>query len=172
MVYICDVCGEEYTEESGMGDHIYIKSEDSAEPTCTDGSTITMICAVCGDSYTEEVEALGHDFPADKSVLEMPTCTKNGKEAFQCRRCGALEEEEILTAYGHSPSTYTKLEEDATFWKDGERYYFCMECGEKLDIVPIPAGINNAKKAFFPACITTAVIVVVVTLVKKLRKKK
>lgn len=170
-VFVCEVCGDKYTEEGAKGEHAYIRSEDSMDASCEESGTLVMVCAVCGDSYTEEVEALGHDFPAEKSVLEMPTCVKDGKAAFQCSRCGFLAEEEVLPATGHKKSDITKVDTQATFWKDGANYFFCTECGETLDVVTVPATGGIWRKVIPVGSILLAMTLGVAVIIRKLKKK-
>ena len=67
------------------------------EPTCTEEGLRERVCA-CGEKESEELEALGHDYKGEVTIV--PLCTTNGEMAYTCPRCGDSYTE-TLEALGH-----------------------------------------------------------------------
>ena len=168
QTFTCSVCGDTYTVDGELGEHLYVKGEDSKEPTCTEKGLYTYTCSICADTYTEEIDALGHDYPNEKTLVKEPTCTEDGKKAYVCARCSEQTEEESIPAIGHKKSDIPVIKKDATFWKDGQEEYVCENCNEVLETVIIPA--KGGVWRFIIPIVAVVVVGVLVTLIVKKKK--
>ena len=67
------------------------------EPTCAEEGLRERVC-VCGEKESEELEALGHDYKGEVTIV--PLCTADGEITYICSRCGDSYTE-TLEALGH-----------------------------------------------------------------------
>ena len=61
MTYICEFCGDTYTEAIPAKEHVY-SWKPTQNPTCTEAGVRTYTCVNCGDTYTESVPSMGHSY--------------------------------------------------------------------------------------------------------------
>ena len=86
--------GGSSTEEHNCQD--FKKLDGELNPTCTEGSTVTISCSKCGANLgTESKDALGHDFNGTVSITKQPTCYSEGTKTTQCTRCSEVKSESI-----------------------------------------------------------------------------
>ncbi len=97
----CEYC-EGYEEETWHVDHNYV-GPIVVDPGCvTPGYSYTS-CLKCGDvQMGETIEPLGHDWGGYTRIL-YPTCTEEGLDQRECKRCH-ITEEEALPAIKHATS--------------------------------------------------------------------
>ena len=112
--YECSRCGkfftlegETYTEVTDLTtlDKDYAAHDyqfvDHVDATCTEpGYTGAYLCSVCGQADPtqpagEVINPLGHDLPAEWSVITPATCAEPGEERKECSRCDYFETREI-----------------------------------------------------------------------------
>ena len=110
--------------------------------------------------------ALGHDYPNEKTLVNEPTCTEDGKKAYVCARCSEQTEEETLSAIEHKKSDVPVVKKDTTFWKDGQEEYVCENCSEVLETVIVSAK-GGVWRFVIPIVVAVALGVIVTLIVKK-----
>lgn len=88
VTYTCSVCGDTYTEETGIADHDY-KEVDKTDATCTEDGYAKYECSVCGDSYEETIKATGHD-NGEWITTQESSLFSNGIKELKCTICGAV----------------------------------------------------------------------------------
>lgn len=134
----CSRCGEKQTQKIEKTAHLF-QVEKGKEPTCTkQGFSDFEKCSVCG-LVTKEAQAiapLGHDF-GSWVVQSEATCTKNGLEKRQCRRCDFFATRDI-EAKGHASTLFQTVKE-ATCLEDGLNQKICPDCNEVLSTQTVPA---------------------------------
>lgn len=60
-VYVCDGCGDVFTQSDVILDHEPTRTEVTTPATCTERGEETCYCDDCGVSYPRPIPALGHD---------------------------------------------------------------------------------------------------------------
>lgn len=60
-VYVCDGCGDVFTQSNVILDHEPTRTEVTTPATCTEKGVETCYCDDCVDDYTRSIPALGHD---------------------------------------------------------------------------------------------------------------
>lgn len=143
--------------------------EKETLPTCTVPGVRVRACVNC--KYKERVvlNALTHDYPMEKEAdgtpkldekgnviyiyetIDEPTCSKSGKEAVVCRRCGKTINIRFLNILGHQWDEANAVVVPATCTSEGTRTVTCIreitdpdnptgpkkQCGRKrTDIIP------------------------------------
>ncbi len=98
---VCEVCG--VTLEEGEIIPAAHKFELVAEvaPSCEGAGSKTYKCTECGETKTETVDALGHDYPENWTVILPATCTERGSQIKICGVCNNINSE-IIPAFGHT----------------------------------------------------------------------
>ncbi|MBO4989185.1 MAG: leucine-rich repeat domain-containing protein [Clostridia bacterium] len=141
LVYVCDGCEEQYTEEIPAKGHSY--AETVILPSCEEGGYTQKVCSVCGDTVIEnEMEALGHDY--GESVLPA-TCTEAGVITYTCSRCEQSYTEEIPLV-PHTFETKVLLVPNCT--TGGLAEHTCTVCGHSEREVLSPA--HEFESAVYP----------------------
>ena len=102
---VCTVCKENVTEPEtrpSLGHDEQIRKGTS--PTCTqNGTTDSTYCARCNKTLTPAatIVKLGHDY---KNSAVAPTCTKDGYDNHECRRCSYSYKDNYKDKLGHDLS--------------------------------------------------------------------
>ena len=98
---VCEVCG--ITLEEGEIIPAAHKFELVAEvaPSCEGAGSKTYKCTECGETKSETVDALGHDYPENWTVILPATCTERGSQIKICGVCNNINSE-IIPAFGHT----------------------------------------------------------------------
>ena len=98
---VCEVCG--VTLEEGEIIPAAHKFELVAEvaPSCEGAGSKTYKCTECGETKSETVDALGHDYPENWTVILPATCTERGSQIKICGVCNNINSE-IIPAFGHT----------------------------------------------------------------------
>ena len=86
------------------------------QPTCTEKGLRKYSC-YCGAENQEYIDALGHDWSGEWTVLEEATATKDGKKVTYCTRGCGQKKVEVIPAIG---SEDVEDEEEGTLKKDAE----------------------------------------------------
>ena len=119
--HICDVCGEEDTDNiPALGHDFEEEYTVDVAPDCETKGSESRHCTRC-DATTDsrEIEATGHTWIGWETLLE-PTCTVEGMRKRTCVVCGE-EESDSIPALGH----------DFVIWEYDENYHWkiCSRCG-------------------------------------------
>ena len=121
--FICDDCGDNYTEAiPKLEEHSYT-SAITLEPTHLTQGVRTYTC-VCGVSYTEIVAKLA-DHTYEKTTTA-PDCTSQGYTTYTCA-CGSTYVGDYVNAKGHSYSATTV---QPTCTQNGYINSYCTSCGD------------------------------------------
>ena len=92
-VYICTVCGHEYTDTLFAIDHLWGDWVTDRAPTCTQPGIRRRTCARAQPhDETAAIPALGHKY---RETRTEPACEKAGTKIFACARCGDTYTERI-----------------------------------------------------------------------------
>lgn len=114
------------------------------EATCEAPKT----CAICGDT---EGKPLGHETMV-WSIVENPTCSKEGKQEANCKRCGKMLYDTVdkLDHINDGKWTVTKeyvINPDGTV-TPGTESILCSVCGEEIEsreyTIELTPGQKNA----------------------------
>ena len=113
--FVCEVCGVAY---GGYAEHNYV-TETAYAANCQEKDVTTKYCTVCGKVVSTTEGGYGpHHYDYDEvTVLQEPTCTREGIFEVYCTECGESLNFTI-SATGH---------EDA----DGDGV--CDDCGAVLN---------------------------------------
>jgi len=86
VTYLCDVCGQQYTEVLYATDHLWEEWITDTQPTCMLPGEKHRTCnrGQVHDEY-DEVPPLGHKYEA--SVTRQPGCEEEGVTTYACIRC-------------------------------------------------------------------------------------
>lgn len=138
----CSNCGHEKDietpEELECKGHIALKTVTTAA-TCTAIGYDTITCSACGHeeivdvvqnadgSWSDKYPALDHDWSA-WTTTKTVNCQVNGAERRTCKRCGASETRDVVSA-GTEHNWYTAVLTKPTCTLDGERTRTCRICG-------------------------------------------
>ena len=96
-------------------DHNLVQHARKA-PTCTDvGWKMYYTCKNCDYTTFEEVPATGHEL-CGWETLELPTCTKSGRNINNCKNCSYYEIN-YISPNGHN-------------WIERDGYKICDYCSE------------------------------------------
>ena len=127
----------------------------ATEATCTqNGYTGDTYCTICGMLLEkgETIPALGHDF-AVKLETVLPTCTEDGYTRYQCSRCDATQDRDIVAAAGHTEEL--RNEKAPTCTEDGYTGdVYCAVCGQLLEKgqAIAPNGHQYSQSVTEPTC--------------------
>ncbi len=165
--FTCSLCGDLYTEEIPLGEHVYV--EKPVKPTCTTPGIMTYTCECGATKPDEELEpAKGHDY---STVVTDPTCISDGYTTYTCDECGDsyVGNEVAATGVHTLVTTVVDLtdEQKATNPKAiGMESVACIHCDYAevtenavyvfMDFNTAPADVNNYEgsdsfKAITPA---------------------
>ena len=148
-VYNC-TCGDTYSNIIDKLGHNYVPIITDA--TCTTEGYTTWECSRCEDSYTDStVSELGHTYN-NWTIIENPTCFKNGKEERNCTVCGFIDSKEI-NALGHNFASEYTIDKEATCTTDGSKSQHCSRC-EAIDNKTIIPALGHDYKQIVtnPTC--------------------
>lgn len=150
----CSACGETETAIIDAPGHSY--EDVITDPTCTAIGYTTHTCSVCRDSYIDSyVDALGHDWEDVGAPTVEATCTTNGKQNQECKRCDATQEATV-EALGHDWKNET-ITKDPTCTENGSMAATCDRCGETQNEILIPAlghAWDEGVVTVHPTCTT------------------
>ena len=131
---VCDICGEAVEQGCVLvrtGIHDWQTETAAVAATCTEpGTTEKLRCASCGIHMGGDiVDALGHDFSAEWTVLLASTCAADGQSYRECARCGERETK-VLSATGEHEWTVTQQKVEPTCTAEGHNQLeTCAVCG-------------------------------------------
>lgn len=126
----CENCGYVWTESIPVKEHTYETYSESVD-TCSEKYDMeTVKCSVCGTvkSRTMKMYYASHDYEF-KEHKTLPTCTGEGEDVYECKKCGA-EKTESVAALGHGETELRNVRQ-ATCIEDGYTGDLCCKvCGE------------------------------------------
>lgn len=138
----CKICGK--TQGDALG-------HDYADATCTKPRT----CKRCGEA---DGDALGHEVPADAWIVDVQaTCTEQGSEHGNCKRCGERQTKTIpLVPHTEGePQITTEATVDASGNAvAGEKTICCSVCGAKIRTEKYSLSPEEIASMFKEACET------------------
>lgn len=122
------VCGqEERMPIPANGHHQYGEWIVEKPATCEAEGLQVRQCVLCNEHEEEAIPALGHDY--EQIVETEPTCNNPGTCHLKCRRCGVIQNDELIPPTGqHIWSDWT-IEAEPTCNTEGVRKHHCMVCG-------------------------------------------
>ena len=127
----CDALLEQGSVIPAAG-HSFGDWETIQAPDCGSAGTEQRTCSVCGYTETRGLDALGHDWDADYTVDQEPTCTQEGSRSIHCKRCGAVKDSQVIPATGHDPEV--RNGQSATCTREGYTGdVYCRTCSELLE---------------------------------------
>ena len=92
-VYVCTLCGHEYTDTLFAVDHLWGDWVIDRAPTCTQSGIRRRTCTRAQPhDETTAIPALGHKY---RETRTEPACEKAGAKTFTCTRCGDTYTERI-----------------------------------------------------------------------------
>ncbi len=146
----CNTCGETHEEEIAPKEHAYESTVTA--PTCIEEGYTTHVCADCGDKLINSyVKPLGHALD-EGTVIDAPTCTKEGTIEYSCTREGCTHEETAtLDANGHE---YEAVVTAPTCLEAGYTTHTCGVCGDTYTDTPV-AATGHTKST--PTCTAAGV---------------
>ncbi|MBO4337131.1 MAG: hypothetical protein J5842_03570, partial [Lachnospiraceae bacterium] len=123
-------------------------------------------------TYTETIPATGHD-EGEWEVLSEPGCTKKGRRALKCTKCGEILEEEDTDAAGHKPGDW-EVTIEPTIFSPGAEIKTCTVCGELLETREIPADTTTFYIIGGSALIVlvAALAILLILLANRKRRRK
>ncbi len=102
------------------------------EPTCVDIGYSIYRCTHCARLFVRDyVEARGHNYDENRTVVVAPTCTEKGYTSKICMDCPENEREHRVDEVATLPHTKGELlsHTDPTCTEEGVDAYACTECG-------------------------------------------
>ena len=128
QIRICSVCGqEERMPIPANGHHQYGEWIVEKPATCEAEGLQVRQCVLCNEHEEEPIPALGHDY--EQIVETEPTCNNPGTCHLKCRRCGVIQNDELIPPTGqHIWSDWT-IEAEPTCNTEGVRKHHCNVCG-------------------------------------------
>ena len=106
--------------------------------TCTEYGTYDYLCKKCGQ-YVTQIDTSAepsHIFGTEVADKEDPKCGDTVTYTKTCTICGITQSRSEKIEHEEDPSSYTSV--DATCISDGQSYYLCKKCGEKINIRTSP----------------------------------
>ena len=141
----CENCGYVWTESIPVKEHTYETYSESVD-TCSEKYDMeTVKCSVCGTvkSRTMKMYYASHDYEF-KEHKTLPTCTGEGEDVYECKKCGA-EKTESVAALGHGETELRNVRQ-ATCIEDGYTGDLCCKvCGEVVVKGSVIKGVHNLK---------------------------
>lgn len=106
--------------------------------TCTEYGTYDYLCKKCGQYVTQTDTSAepSHIFGTEVADKEDPKCGDTVTYTKTCTICGITQSRSEKIEHEEDPSSYTSV--DATCISDGQSYYLCKKCGEKMNIRTSP----------------------------------
>lgn len=141
----CENCGYVWTESIPVKEHTYETYSESVD-TCSEKYDMeTVKCSVCGTvkSRTMKMYYASHDYEF-KEHKTLPTCTGEGEDVYECKKCGA-EKTESVAALGHGETELRNVRQ-ATCIEDGYTGDLCCKvCGEVVVKGSVIKGVHDLK---------------------------
>ena len=141
----CENCGYVWTESIPVKEHTYETYSESVD-TCNEKYDMeTVKCSVCGTvkSRTMKMYYASHDYEF-KEHKTLPTCTGEGEDVYECKKCGA-EKTESVAALGHGETELRNVRQ-ATCIEDGYTGDLCCKvCGEVVVKGSVIKGVHDLK---------------------------
>lgn len=87
--YECENCGATYNELIKESGHKLTGEPQTIAPTCTEQGYTKQYCEACGELIKSDyVNASGHNFDGEGTVVTPPTCTAGGYTTYTCQNEG------------------------------------------------------------------------------------
>lgn len=128
--YVCQLCGNQYTEKTMPVDHSFSGS--------------------CGSKCNNCDVRLQHTWD-EGVVLEEPSCNKQGKILYTCTVCGSEHYDQSKHNAGDSNPVDIRKEPCV---ESGEAWYKCQDCGELFlkDIPPVGYHLDEDGDGHCAGC--------------------
>ena len=131
-VLTCDVCGDKEicAVDAYQQKPVHQRAYRYTAPDCECCGTLEVYCAACDEVLltlsVEEDKALGHVYDGAMTVIEAPSCEKNGLEAWVCSRCNAQHDVSVIQALDHQIEM--QITAPATCYDSGLAKRVCTVC--------------------------------------------
>ena len=130
--YKCSRCEETIIKDTKYPSHI-LRTKIDPEPTCTEKGRYLIYCLNCDYIEAYPRDELGHDWKL--AYLPKANCGRSVYKRFECTRCNATYQEEILPTGEHILQEHTVTY--PTCNQEGEKSITCQNCGyEKREPIP------------------------------------
>ena len=139
----CRDCGTvTVTEVLKAKGHTCTAYTDSVAPTCTQNGSQSGHCTTCDEDFTEVIEALGHDYPTDWTVVTPVSCQSAGLNTRTCKRQGCgVSESNVLPQLSHVKEWIVDV--PASCQKSGSRHEECTLCHESFAVETLAKVVHS-----------------------------
>ncbi|MBR0343532.1 MAG: hypothetical protein IJH64_15025 [Oscillospiraceae bacterium] len=125
---VCKVCGKKTVTTVDKLDHEYDMS--TAHDYDKTNGTMKVKCTLCGKEYDVKHGDSDHEW-GESTVIEEPTCEKEGKKSAKCKICG-FEQTTTIEKLGHDFSVIIESK-DPTCKEKGFKKSKCSRCDETYE---------------------------------------
>lgn len=153
----CVTCGVYTNEES----HIWILSDESVAPTCTENGCNIFYCEICYANKIETVPFVGHSEETRIENEVPPSCSADGSydKVTYCNKCKTVVSRETVVVQSTGEHVYLieviDSRTEPTCTESGSVVMMCI-CSETVTVAIPPKGHNLSwVEAVSPTCTTT-----------------
>lgn len=127
-------------------------------PTCCDQGVDEYRCTRCGKvDHLEDVEALGHDYESEYTVIQSKTCKEGSIEIQYCSRCGEILDIRTEDPSDHVADEETEVISEPTCVTPGYTAVHCKFCGVVIEVLTVPptghTAAEDTKTVTAPTCV-------------------
>lgn len=138
---VCSVCGQKYGVANG---HSFGDWYDVVSPDCTNTGSQRRDCSECKHFETKDLDPNGHQWDADYTVDQEPSCKKEGSKSIHCSVCDAKKDSTPISKTDHTKGEPVKENEKAATCTEAGSYetvVYCTVCSTELsrELIVLPA---------------------------------
>lgn len=125
LTYLCDKCGDSYTEAIPLAEHQWDSGVTQTDATCTQEGVLLISCQGCDATQTKPIPLIEH-VPDEGIIRKDPTCAEAGLKEHHCTVCQQVFTEEIPSlehTFGEPAVT-----KEANCTEQGELSVTCESC--------------------------------------------
>ena len=138
----CTVCDKVTVEqkEIPVAAHKATAGATLRAANCKEGKTglARAVCEWCGEPMGYIVLKADHT-PGETTIIDQPTCTKEGKKSVVCKVCGKELDPQPIPKLDHTPGVAGDEEHyvhhDATCTDGAYDEILCTVCGERIEVL-------------------------------------
>ena len=133
---VCTVCGKVTVEQTEIpvAAHKAIVAVTLREAKCETGKPglARTVCEWCGESTGYKTLEPDHT-PGETTIIDQPTCTKEGKKSVVCKVCGKELDPQPIPKLDHTPGE--PVHHDANCTDGAYDEIFCTVCDQSIAVV-------------------------------------